>query len=193
VPESTSPPGAARTPRLRIEALGTRHAPALFAVLADPRIYAYVPDVIHETVDSLAARYARLEAGAPPGAGEVWLNWALRRVDTGAFIGTLQSTVVPGERAFIGYVLEPHSWGQGFAIEACAWLIGTLRQHYVLDEIVATVDVRNLRSIRLLERLGFRCAGTESAELRGETTTDFRYRLACGPQGKPAASDGLQV
>jgi ribosomal-protein-alanine N-acetyltransferase len=168
------------TARLRIEPLRAAHAPLLFPVLADPRIYAYVPDEIHATVESLAARYAFLERGAPQGEADVWLNWALQRADTGAWVGTLQATVTPDSHAYIGYVLGPLAWGQGFATEACKWLVADLQKRYVLGEIRATVDVRNLRSVRVLERIGFRRVGTERAELRGEVTSDYRYRLACG-------------
>jgi ribosomal-protein-alanine N-acetyltransferase len=170
----------ALTARLRIEPLRASHAPLLFDALADARIYTYVPDEAHATVDSLARRYAFLECGAPAGVSEVWLNWALRRIDTGAYIGTLQATVTPASHASIGYVLTPSAWRHGFATEACGWLLAALQKHFVLDEIVATVDVRNLRSLRVLERLGFHCIGTEPAEIRGEATTDFRYRLGCG-------------
>ena len=112
--------------------------------------------------------------------GEVWLNWALQRVDAGAYIGTLQATVTPDSHASVGYVLTPSAWGQGFATEACRWLLATLQKRFVLNEIMATVDVRNLPSLRVLERLGFDCIGTEPAEIRGEATTDFRYRLGFG-------------
>ena len=170
---------AAITVRLRIEPLRAAHAPLLFPVLADPRIYTYVPEAAHPSVASLAQRYARLEAGAPAESNEVWLNWALRRNDTLAYIGTLQATVTPGLDAHIGYVLAPPAWGQGFATEACAWLVAELRERYAVGEILATVDVRNARSIRVLERLGFGCIGTEAAELHGASTTDYRYRLDC--------------
>jgi RimJ/RimL family protein N-acetyltransferase len=168
------------TARLRFEPLRAAHAPLLFATLADPRIYAYVPDEVHPTVESLAKRYAFLERGAPAGEKDVWLNWALQRTDTGAYVGTLQATVTPDSHAYIGYVLGPEYWGQGFATEACRWLVAALQQRFVITEILATVDVRNLRSVRVLERAGFRCIGTEPAELRGEATSDFRFRLACG-------------
>ena len=168
------------TARLDIEPLRAAHAPLLFPVLADPRIYRYVPDEVHPTLDSLANRFARLERGAPAGSRECWLNWVLRRADTSAYIGTLQATVTPGSHAYIGYVLGPPDWGQGFATEACAWLVAELQMRFSLGEILATVDVRNLASIRVLERLGIRSLGKEPAEIRGERTTDYRYRLACG-------------
>jgi RimJ/RimL family protein N-acetyltransferase len=158
--------------------LQSRHAPLLFAALSDPRIYEYIPDEAHATVESLAQRYAFLEAGAPAGVvREVWLNWAVQRIDTAAYVGTLQATVLPDSHASIGYVLTPSAWGCGFAIEACRWLLGELRECFVLQEIRATVDVRNHRSVRILERLGFQLIGTEPAEIRGVATTDFRYRL----------------
>ena len=109
---------AAQTARLRIEPLRTSHAPLLFDALADARIYVYVPDEMHATVDSLTRRYAFLERGAPPGAGEVWLNWALQRVDTSVYIGTLQATVTPDSDASVGYVLTPSAWGHGFATDS---------------------------------------------------------------------------
>jgi RimJ/RimL family protein N-acetyltransferase len=168
------------TARLHIEPLRSLHAPLLFSVLADPRIYVYVPDEVHPTVDSLTNRFAQLERGAPAGSKAVWLNWVLRRVDTSAYIGTLQATVTPDSHAYIGYVLGPTAWGHGFATEACAWLVAELQMRFALAEILATVDVRNLGSIRTLERLGFRSMGTEPAELRGQATTDCKYRLARG-------------
>ena len=171
----------ALTARLRIEPLGAHHAALLFDALADASIYTYIPDERHPSVDSLARRYAFLECGAPEGALEVWLNWALRRADTGAYIGTLQATVMLDSRAFIGYVLTPAAWDQGFATEACRWMVEELRSRFAVDEILAAVDTRNLRSQRLLEHLGFARIGTTPAEIRGEATSDFRYRLGRDP------------
>ena len=170
----------AQTERLRIEPLQARHAPLLFDALADARIYSYIPDEMHASVDSLTRRYAFLEQGAPRAADDVWLNWALQRIDTSAYIGTLQATVIADSHAFVGYVLSPAAWGQGFATEACRWLVANLQSRFVLSGILASVDERNLASRRVLERLGFDCLGTEAAELRGEATTDLRYRLGCG-------------
>jgi RimJ/RimL family protein N-acetyltransferase len=169
--------------RLRIEPLRATHAPRLFPVLADPRIYTYIPDEVHPTVESLTVRYAFLERGAPAGVKDVWLNWALQRTDTAAYVGTLQATVTPDSHAYIGYVLGPPAWGHGYATEACRWLVADLQKRFVVSEILATVDVRNRPSMRLLERIGFHFVGAESAELRGEPTTDYRYRLACGSAG----------
>jgi RimJ/RimL family protein N-acetyltransferase len=77
-------------------------------------------------------------------------------------------------------MLASSAWGQGFATEACRWLVAELQNAFLLTEILATIDTRNTGSLRVLERLGFHCVGTEPAEIHGEATTDFRYRLGCG-------------
>jgi ribosomal-protein-alanine N-acetyltransferase len=166
-------------PRLRIESLRAEHAQHMFRVLTDPSLYRYIPDEIPQSIAALAKRYAFLERGAPADVREVWLNWVLRRADSGAYVGTLQATVTPDSHAYIGYVLGSDSWGQGLATEACGWLVDELQERFALKEILATVDVRNVRSVGVLERIGFRCAATEPSELRGEATSDFRYRFAC--------------
>lgn len=173
------PDAAALTTRLAIEPLRADHAERLFPVLADARLYAYVPDEAKASVEALFQRFEALARGAPEGEGEIWLNWVLLRRDSGEAIGTLQATVVPGAHAWIGYMLAPAHWGQGFATEAVAWLVAELPMRHRIGAIQASVDVRNARSIALLERLGFTRVATEAAELRGEPSTDFLYRLAC--------------
>ena len=167
------------TERLAIEPLRPAHAALPFPVLADPLLYTYAPDTARATLAATIERFEMLERGPPPGDNEVWLNWVLLRRDTGAAIGTLQATVVPGVHAWIGYSLASVHWGQGFATEAAAWLVAGLPKRWALRELLASVDVRHAKSIALLERLGFERVAIESAELHGEPTTDYRYRLAC--------------
>lgn len=181
-PETRKPrataPDAARTARLTYEPLRAEHAAMLFPLLADPRLYTYVPDEARATVALLAERFGELERGAPAEAGESWLNWVLLRHDDDVAIGTLQATVEQGGRAWIGYLLTPSAWGQGFATEACMWLVAELARHWRVREILASVDARNVKSIAVLERAGFTRVTICAAELRGEATTDFRYRLS---------------
>ena len=181
-PQGAAPAGArsaARTARLAIVPLRAEHAAMMFPLLADPLLYTYVPEAARASVAELFERFAALERGAPQGWGEVWLNWVLLRLVSGEPIGTLQATVRPGSHAWIGYALAASAWGRGFASEACAWLVADLPARYDVREALASVDVRNARSIALLERLGFVRVATEAAELHGEASADHRYRLAC--------------
>ena len=170
---------AVHTARLAIEPLRVADAPLLFALLADPQMYVYAPDTSRASVAALAERFEALAQGPQDGSDEIWLNWVLRRLDNGLPIGTLQATVVPGANAWIGYSLTASAWGQGYAGEACAWLVGELPPRHGLCEILASVDVRNVKSVALLERLGFALVGTEPAEVNGEASADHCYRLAC--------------
>ncbi len=171
--------GVICTARLRLEPLSAAHAPRLFPLLADPRLYTYVPDAARASVALLVERFDELARGAPDDAGETWLNWVLFRRDNDEAVGTLQATVEPDARAWIGYVLVPAAWGQGFASEACRWLVGELARRHAVRAVLATVDVRNARSIAVLERVGFERVARQAAELRGEASTDYLYRMLC--------------
>jgi RimJ/RimL family protein N-acetyltransferase len=175
----------AQTARLVIEPLTAAHAPLLFPALNDERVYRFLPERRPISVEALVERFTWLEQGAPPGLEQIWLNWAVGRRGDGAWLGTLQATVLPGTPnrpyAFVGYVLTPSVWGQGLGLEALRWLIDELASSFPLERLVATVDVRNTASIRLLERAGFIRLGAEAADLHGEPTTDFRYQRDYGP------------
>ena len=165
------------TRRLQIQPLRREHAPALFAALSHARIYDYLCESAPHSVQALMRRYRRLERGAPPGAGESWLNWAVRLRHASIYIGTLQATVTHGRAASVAYVVAPRFWGRGYAVEACRWLIDHLAHRHRVVEFHATVDARNERSWRLLQRLSFERIGQETVECRGAMVEDFIYRL----------------
>lgn len=59
----------------------------------------------------------------------------------------------------LGYTLSPRYQNKGYAFEAVRAVIDLLFTHYNKHRITASVDPGNVRSIRLLERLGFRKEG----------------------------------
>lgn len=145
-----------RTERLRIEPLGHEHADGLFAALDDPLVGAHIggPDVT--TLDALHQRIDLLAAGPPESdLGERWLNWVARRAVDDVVVGRLEATTYDGGWAEIAYVFGPAFWGQGFATEGTAWMIGHLREHHGTTEVWAAVHPDNTGSVRLLDRLGF--------------------------------------
>ncbi|MBK7972435.1 MAG: GNAT family N-acetyltransferase [Deltaproteobacteria bacterium] len=154
----------------------------LFDALAAARLYRYLPERAPDSPEALARRFAALVRGAPTDVAQLWLNWAVACRDPEQWIGTLQATVLPdragnGAYALIGYALTPAVWGRGLGTEAVRWLVDELARRFALDRLVATVDVRDQASGRLLERVGFVRIGAEAAELLGEISTDFRYQL----------------
>lgn len=58
--------------------------------------------------------------------------------------------------ADLGYALLPEFCGQGYAVEAAMAVLAEARARLHIDRIVAITDPRNLSSIRVLEKLGFR-------------------------------------
>ena len=166
-------PNISHTARLRIEPLKVAHATAMLPALLDPRIYRYIPSVRYDTVDGLAARYRRLEAGSADSA-QRWLNRCLFRSDSGAAIGNIQATVFLLERtADIAYVLSPDNWGRGYASEAVIWLLAHLKAAGDVEFVHAQIDTRNAASIALVERLGFE----RQADVLDGDAVDRRYQM----------------
>jgi ribosomal-protein-alanine N-acetyltransferase len=171
------------TARLRLEPLERAHAEALFAGLADARVYRFIADGPPADVETLRSRYARWETRQSPDGRERWLNWALFLPAERRYIGHLQATVYADGEADVAYVLRADAWGHGYAREATRAMIAWLRAHQRVGVVRATVDTRNRASIALLEALGFgRVAVRVAAEwIQGVCTDEAEYRLAGAP------------
>ena len=152
------------SPRLRLEPQCVRHAEAMFAVLCDPAIYTFE----NEPPASLAwlqQRFERLESRQSGDGSEWWLNWVLRRQDPGdaadgPLVGFVQASLHLGDddgqpQAWVAYVLASAHWHQGLATEAVATMLDELAGPYGATRALAVYKQRNLRSERLLQRLGF--------------------------------------
>lgn len=145
---------------LTLEPQTAAHADEMFAVLCDPAIYAY-ENQPPRSLEWLRARFARLEARRSPDGSEQWLNWVIR-LPSGELIGYVQATVRPEGRAAIAYELSSAHWGRGLARQAVDAMIAELVARYGVRGLTATLKERNLRSLRLLERLGFSRAPVSS-------------------------------
>lgn len=124
-----------------------------FAILnADPRVMAFLPAPL--TRDEAAAMMARMQARL---ARQGWGHWAL---DVGGrcigFIGlsapTFEAHFTPCVE--IGWRLAHEAWGHGYATEGAQLALDHGFERLGLDEIVSFTTVANLRSLRVMERLG---------------------------------------
>jgi RimJ/RimL family protein N-acetyltransferase len=66
---------------------------------------------------------------------------------------------IPDTEIEIGYFLKRSAWGQGYATEVCKRVLQFAFQEVLLNEVVASVDARNLASKRVLEKSGLRYRG----------------------------------
>jgi len=144
--------------RVRLRWIETRDVEAIFAVFADPDVTRYWstgPFSTHLAAEALIAEIHECFAT------QRLFQWGIARRDDDVLIGTctLAHLTPAHRRAELGYALVRSHWGQGLATEALERLLqfsfGDLRLH----RLEADVDPRNLRSIALLERLGFRREG----------------------------------
>lgn len=133
----------------------------------------YTRDLAHELVDEMNAL-----AGPTP---DRWVQLAVVVGDIdGPMIGDVAVWLDSAATlAMIGYTIDPDHQGQGYAVEAVEAVIAWLFRRKRVHRIAATIDPRNLRSARVLERCGFEYVGTaRSAALsRGEWTDDARFSL----------------
>ncbi len=164
------------TPRLVLRALRETDAPVIHAYRNDPVVARHqdwgLPFSLG-AAERLVAEQAEVGRVRP---GD-WVQLGVEHA------GTLVGDVAigrdrAGTGATVGYTLGAAHWGKGYATEAVGALIDHLLGHGV-QRVDATVDPLNLRSARLLDRLGFDYAGraVRATLVRGAWTDDDRYAL----------------
>jgi RimJ/RimL family protein N-acetyltransferase len=140
---------------LKYEPLIPEHAQALFPVLADPAVYRYIDDDIPPSVEELSKRFKQMSSGPPENrTDELWWNYVVQLVEPSLPIGRLQATIIQ-DRAEVAYLFGPAYWGRGYATEAMQWLHRQLQARTSASTFWATARPENLRSIKLLRRLGY--------------------------------------
>jgi ribosomal-protein-alanine N-acetyltransferase len=86
-------------------------------------------------------------------------------------IGTVNLEIEPAtRRAMIGYAISRAHWGRGIATEAARAVMDWACAEHDLVEIWASTQVANVRSRRVLEKLGMK--------LVADDASDVRYSLA---------------
>jgi [ribosomal protein S5]-alanine N-acetyltransferase len=166
------------TPRLVLEPRVAAHADALFPILADPRQREFHDDD-PVSIEVLRERFRKGESRRSPDGREQWLNWALLLREgegDGNAIGFVQATVQEDHRAWVAYQVATALWGQGLATEAMRAMVEHLAAHHAVAQWMATVDKRNARSWRLLERLGFARADAVRAAAMEVQVGDWLYQ-----------------
>jgi ribosomal-protein-alanine N-acetyltransferase len=155
------------------------HAQEMFVVLSDPAIYEYENEP-PPSLEWLRERFAKLESRQSPDGQEQWLNWVIHLRST-ELIGHVQATVHPNGHAAIAYELSSAYWGRGLARQAVQAMISELVEHHQVRGLYAILNRRNLRSRRLLERLGFRFAPPPEYERHKVSRDELLMQRAIAP------------
>ena len=88
-----------------------------------------------------------------------WGLWAVEVVGDGGFVGFVGLNEPRFDAHFtpaveIGWRLARHAWGHGYAIEAARAVLAYSFDELALDEVVSFTSTTNVRSQRVMERLG---------------------------------------
>jgi [ribosomal protein S5]-alanine N-acetyltransferase len=154
---------------LVLEPLVVGHAEAMFELLSDPELHRFLDHPPPSSIERLRGVYQQLESRQSPDGSQHWLNWVLRS-PAGPLLGYVQATVTRPDDAWVAYILARAHWGRGLAASAMRAMLEHLKTAYGVRRFLATVEADNLRSIRLLERLGFHAA--TSIELEGHSLSE---------------------
>jgi len=168
---------AISTANLLIEPIEARHAPFMFEGLREPALYEWISMEPPDSVEALAARWARNLPRLREARDCFWPAWAVQRRSDGAWIGSLDAEVMPdGVATNIGYFFLPAYWGRGHASEAVSALCDHLAREGVTEQR-GYVTHGNLASYRVLERAGFVRTRIVPANdvLRGQPVDDVEF------------------
>ncbi len=152
---TTPPPVLIEGVRLRLRRSTPDDAPSSFHAAAHAEVMRYMDWPAHRSEADARAYLqgcqVRWEAGTE-------FHWVIVDKRSGAPIGSI-SCRISGHAADFGYLLARDAWGQGLGTEAAALLVGWLRRQPEILRIWATTDSENVRSLRVLHKLGLQPEG----------------------------------
>ena len=144
------------TERLRLRTWKDEDLFFLIKMNQDPRVMEYFPSLIGPKETELFVK--KIEEHFKR---KGYSLYAVERKDQGAFIGFIgfldtqfQAPFTPATE--IGWQLSFEHWNQGFATDGAKALIEYGFSHLMLKEIVSFTTAQNIRSIRVMEKLGMR-------------------------------------
>lgn len=145
---------------MRLRPLRDGDAAVLAAYRSDPETARFQGWTLPYTV----AQARELIAGQEelrPGTPGTTFQFALERRHEPGLIGDLMlATGTDPRLVAIGFTLAPDRRGRGYATEAVDTLLGALFATGRVHRVEARLDPRNVRSVALLDRLGFTREGT---------------------------------
>ncbi|MFI2352097.1 GNAT family N-acetyltransferase [Streptomyces sp. NPDC019443] len=154
------------TARLRLRRFQSADIPAFAAYRSDPEVARYQEwdfPLSLESAGLLVRRYARND---PAGPG--WFQYAVELKADGCLLGDVAVNGQPGGgEAEVGFSLARDRQGHGYATEAVRAVLHELFGTG-LRTVSAECDVRNQRSARLLERIGFEFRSQRTVFVRGK-------------------------
>ncbi|MEV4335089.1 GNAT family protein [Streptomyces sp. NPDC049597] len=165
------------TLRLRLRKLRDDDADALSEYRSHPEVARYQgwsSPVSREAAASDIREYGGTDPSAPG-----WFIFAIEIKTEGLLVGEVGVRLHDNKmQADMGYSLDPSHQGMGLATEAVTAVVSSYFERGV-RRISADCDARNIRSVALLERVGFRFEGLRVANryAKGEWIDELFFGL----------------
>jgi RimJ/RimL family protein N-acetyltransferase len=166
------------TRRLVVRRFHPADAGALAVYRSDPEVARYQSWSAPVSLEAAATLVDTFAAGDPYAPG--WFQYAIELRSNRALIGDigvhLHDNLMQAE---IGFTLAREHQRHGYASEALRCVLEHLFTDRGLHRVSADCDARNVRSARLLERLGFQQEGRRRANtwIKDEWTDDLLFGL----------------
>jgi len=107
-----------------------------------------------------------------------WVQLGIAEPATNRLIGDIGVFLAEdGHSAEVGFALEPAAQGRGVAATAVREALQLIFSATSVQQVLGVTDTRNLASIRLLERIGFKHRETSNTLFRGEPCSEATYVL----------------
>jgi [ribosomal protein S5]-alanine N-acetyltransferase len=125
---------------------------AIFALRSDPLVNKYLGRQPAISLGDAQQFIKTIHENAGKGDS---IYWAITMKPSTSLIGTICLFDISREEAEIGFELLPEFHGKGIIQEALSKVIGFSRKELQLFQLKANAHVDNLKSVRVLQRLGF--------------------------------------
>lgn len=127
----------------------------LFKMRSDDRVLKYLDRDPHKSVEESELMIDKMIQSFKNKEG---INWIIRKKNTNDVIGYIGywRMIKENVRAEIGYAMKPEYWGNGYMNEALSKVIDFGFNKLCLHSIEGNVNPGNEKSIKLLEKFGFR-------------------------------------
>lgn len=166
------------TRRLTLRRFLAEDAVTLAAYRSDDRVARYQSWEPPVSLSEARQLVRVLGAGNPDEPG--WFQYAVERTADHAHLGDVGVNLHENRmQAEIGFTVAAGHQGAGYATEAVLGVLGRLFAVQGLHRVSAECDARNVRSARLLERVGFSREGLRPSYtfIKGEWTDDLLFGL----------------
>jgi len=165
--------------RLMMRQIRIEDADSVFAYRSNAVVNQYqgwIPSTIYDVHDFIINKVS-----PEFNVSGTWFQFAVLKNDSNELIGDIGIHFIDSDafQVELGCTLNKDHQGKGYATEALKETINYLFDEWNKHRIIASIDPRNLPSISLFERLGFRKEAhfRESYFMNGEWQDDLVYAI----------------